>query len=204
MDIFILATLVAISIQLVKSRYQKGRIALLAGHLGNFQIEKLMETLTEGYMRALGEGDSERRSQIWQLLQTSEATLASQLGRFAAEFSKVDARGAQVSRLPVAIPFADRLLASVPNASFDLREAFAIHARGIASVVDNRDEKLPRDQAFTLSAELFLLQHTCHWFCKSRSVASARLLGRHRTSHAQVLASVTPATRAAYRSLTGM
>ena len=111
---------------------------------------------------------------------------------------------AQVSRLPVAIPFVDRLLASVPNASFDLREAFAIHARGIASVVDNRDEKSPRDQAFTLSAELFLLQHTCHWFCKSRSVASARLLGRHRTSHAQVLASVTPATRAAYRSLTGM
>ena len=204
MDIFILATLAAIGIQLVKSRYQKGRIALLASHLGNYQIEKLMETLTEGYMRALGEADSDRRAQIWQLLHTSEATLSNQLSRFSTEFSRVDGRLAQVSRLPVALVYADRLLAGVPQARFDLRQAFAIHARGIASVVENRDEKTPQDHAFTLSAELFLLQHTCHWFCKSRSVASARLLSRHRTSHAQVLASVTPATRAAYRALTGM
>ena len=204
MDIFLLATLVAIGLQLAKSRYQKGRIAMLAGQLANYQIEKLMETLTEGYLRALGEADGDRRSQIWQLLHTTEATLSSQLGRFTAEFSKVDGRAAQVSRLPVALPYADQLLANVPHASFDLREAFAIHARGIASLIENRDAKSQRDHAFTLSAELFLLQHTCHWFCKSRSVASARLLGRHRTSHAQVLASVTPATRAAYRALTGM
>ena len=204
MDIFILATFVAIGFQLATSRYQKGRIAMLASHLGNYQIEKLMETLTEGYMRALGEADSDRRTQIWQLLHTTEANLASQLGRFAAEFSKVNASAAQVSRLPVALPYADRLLASVPQASFDLREAFAIHARGIASLVDNRDAKSASDHAYALSAELFLLQHTCHWFCKSRSVASARLLARHRTPHAQVLASVTPATRAAYCALTGM
>ena len=119
MDIFILATLVAIGIQLANSRYQKGRIAMLASHLGNYQIEKLMETLNEGYLRALGEEDSERRSQIWQLLHTPEATLSSQLGRFAAEFSKVDGRAAQVSRLPVALAYADRLLANVPHASFD-------------------------------------------------------------------------------------
>ena len=204
MDIFILATFVAIGIQLATSRYQKGRIALLASHLGNYQIEKLMETLTDSYMRALGEADGERRAQVWQLLHTTEAALSSQLGRFAAEFSKVAASAAQVSRLPVALPYADRLLANVPQASFDLRQAFAIHARGIASLVDDTGQTSPQSRAFTMSAELFLLQHTCHWFCKSRSVASARLLGRHRTSHAQVLASVTPATRAAYRSLTGM
>lgn len=204
MDIFFLATLAAIGLQLAKSRYQKGRIALLSGQLASYQIEKLMETLTDGYLRALGEADSDRRSQIWQLLHTSEAALSSQLGRFAAQFSRLDARASQVSRLPVALPYADRLLAGVPQASFDVREAFALHARGVASVVDNPAGQSARDHAFTLSAELFLLQHTCHWFCKSRSVASARLLARHRTSHAQVLASVTPATRAAYRSLTGM
>ncbi len=204
MSIFILATLVAFAVQLVKSRYQKGRIALLAGHLGNYQIEKLMETLTEGYMRALGELDNERRSQIWQLMHTSEAALSSQLGRFAAEFSKVDGSAAQISRLPSALAFADRLLPGGLNARFDVREAFAIHARGVASLVDNRGSTPARDHAFTLSAELFLLQHTCHWFCKSQAVASARLMGRHRTTHAQVLASVSPATRADYRSLTGL
>ena len=204
MSIFILATLVAFVVQLAKSRYQKGRIALLAGHLGNYQIEKLMETLTEGYMRALGEPDKERRTQIWQLMHTNEAALSSQLGRFAAEFSKVDGPAAQISRLPVALAFADRLFPGVPYARFDVREAFAIHAQGIASLVDHRDATPPKDHAFAVSAELFLLQHTCHWFCKSRAVASARLLARHRTSHAQVLESVTPATRTAYRKLTGL
>ena len=61
----------------------------------------------------------------------------------------------------------------------------------------------PRDKAFTMSAELFLMQHTCHWFCKSKTVASARLMARHKTTYEQVLASVAPATRDAYRALTG-
>jgi hypothetical protein len=55
-----------------------------------------------------------------------------------------------------------------------------------------------------LSAELFLMQHTCHWYCRSKVVASARLLARHKTSHQLALDSVAPATRAAYRSLTGI
>jgi hypothetical protein len=57
--------------------------------------------------------------------------------------------------------------------------------------------------AFTVSAELFLMQHTCHWFCKSRTVASARMLARHKTSHEQLVASVSPQTRAAYFALLG-
>ena len=39
------------------------------------------------------------------------------------------------------------------------------------------------------------MQHTCHWFCNSKTVASARLLARHQTTYEQVLASVTPETR---------
>ena len=58
-----------------------------------------------------------------------------------------------------------------------------------------------RERAFTLSAELFLMQHSCHWFCRSRTIASARLLARHQTPHAQVLASVSPETRNAYAAL---
>ncbi|MDB5732876.1 MAG: hypothetical protein JWQ03_2771, partial [Variovorax sp.] len=51
--------------------------------------------------------------------------------------------------------------------------------------------------------ELFLKQHTCHWFCKSRTTASARMLARHKTSSKPVLESVDANTRADYRALVG-
>ena len=57
--------------------------------------------------------------------------------------------------------------------------------------------------AFTMTAELLLLQHTCHWFCKSRTIASMRLLARQKTSYEQVLQSVSAGTRAAYERLVG-
>jgi hypothetical protein len=70
-------------------------------------------------------------------------------------------------------------------------------------VVANRAGLSPKTKAFTLSAELFLMQHSCHWFCRSRAVASARLLARHKTSYAQVLQSVSGETREAYARLVG-
>ena len=45
------------------------------------------------------------------------------------------------------------------------------------------------------------MQHSCHWFCRSRAVASARMLARHKTSYAHLLACVAPQTRAAYQAL---
>jgi hypothetical protein len=59
----------------------------------------------------------------------------------------------------------------------------------------------PKTKAFAFMAELMLMQHTCHWFCKSKTVASARLLARHRTSHADTLNAVSPETRQAYLAL---
>jgi hypothetical protein len=79
----------------------------------------------------------------------------------------------------------------------------ALHGRGIAALVENRAGLERKRQAFMLSAELLLFQHTCHWYCRSKPVASARLLRRHKTSHEQVLASVTPDTRRAYQALVG-
>ena len=52
-----------------------------------------------------------------------------------------------------------------------------------------------------MSAELFLMQHTCHWFCKSKTVASARMMARHQTTYAQLVAAVSPETRRAYGNL---
>lgn len=187
--------------QFLKAREQRRRIYLLGGYLSQYQIEKLMENVTEGYLRALGEGDEERRAQIWNMLGTAEAELNSQFQRFATDFSKVWNGQTQVSTLGFAFPYADKLL---PRQSFDMRHALAIHAEGIAAAAENRGQLTQRDKAFTMSAELFLMQHSCHWFCRSRAVASARLQARHQTSHAQVLAAVSPATREAYRKLTGV
>ena len=52
-----------------------------------------------------------------------------------------------------------------------------------------------------MTAELMLMQHTCHWFCKSRTVASLRLVARHKTPYEQVLQSIAPATLKAYEKL---
>ena len=195
-----LAMLVAVGGYMLKSKYQGRRIALLGSHLGKYQIEKLMETLTEGYMRALGEADDQRREQIFNLLGSTEASLCDQLNRFSAEFLKVDEAETRVSKLPLAIPYADRLF---PGATFDLRKALAIHAQGIAQAARNSDNRSPKAKAFTVSAELFLLQHTCHWFCKSKTIASARMLGRQKTSYEQLVNAVAPETRKAYCALAG-
>lgn len=192
--------LIALGAYLLNTRVQRRRIALLASHFSPYQIEKMMENLTEGYLRCLGEDDAERRAQIWRMLDLTEATLADQFKRFAAEFSKVEEGEARVSRLPLSIPYADRLF---PGASFDVRKAFQVHATGIAAVAANSRGLSARDKAFTMSAELFLMQHTCHWYCRSKGIASARMLARHKTSYAQLLDSVSPDTRAAYRQLVG-
>ena len=198
MELFVLALMTATGVYALKSSQQRKRITLLGGHLSQYQIEKLMESLTSGYLRALGEGDAARRDQIWQLQESSETQLCEQFNRFVTEFAKVDEAATRVSKIAVALPFADRLF---PAATFDVRKAFAIHAKGFTQAAQNAMGRSPRDKAFTMSAELFLMQHTCHWFCKSKTVASARLMARHKTTYEQVLASVAPATRDAYQKL---
>ena len=200
MEFLTLAALLLLAAYLQKTREQKKRITLLAGHLGRYQIETLMENLTEGYLRCLGEDDPARREQIWKLLDTTEQTLVGQFQRFAADFARVGDAEARVSTLPLALPFADRLF---PARSFDMRRALAIHARGSADAAANSLQQAPKSKAYTMSAELFLMQHTCHWYCRSRAVASARMLARHKTPYAQLVDSVAPATRRDYRALVG-
>lgn len=200
MDILLLALALLVAIAFLNAQEQKKRIALLGHHLSQYQIETLMEKLSDGYLRALGEDDPQRREQIWSMLVTAEQAIAQQFQRFASDFGRVQASRARISTLPLALPGASRWW---PGASFDAREAFRLHASGIAEAAARQDVPL-RDKAFTLSAELFLMQHTCHWFCRSRTVASARLMRRHQTRHEQVLAAVTPRTRDAYRALTGV
>ncbi|WP_295984081.1 hypothetical protein [uncultured Variovorax sp.] len=200
MEILTLVALVAAGFYILKSREQRLRIAVLASHLGRYQIEKLMESLTSGYMRCLGEDDAERRRQIWQILDGTEEKLSGQIDGFAAEFSRMPEPVTRVSKLPVAIPLFTQFF---PSATFDMRQALLIHARGIAGVMRNEEGRTPKSKAYMMSAELFLLQHTCHWYCRSKTVASARMIGQHQTQYLQALGAVSPQTREAYRALVG-
>lgn len=183
---------------------QAQRVALLASYLGRYRIEKHMESLTDGYFRALAEKDADRQRALWSHLALTEASLLDEFQRFVADFDGVWAEKALVSRIPQAIPRATLLFA---QATFDVRKAFAIHADGLARLVAAEPavgEAGRRDRAFMFTAEVLLIQHTCQWFCRSQVMATARLMARHKTRYEQVLAAVSPQTRAAYGALVGL
>jgi hypothetical protein len=199
MPVFLFALAIG-AIWFLNIRAQHIRIRVLASVLGQFQVEKLMETVADGYLRALGESDAERSSQVWNMLGQAEQNLNGQLQAFVQKFDQVDAVSARFSTLPLGLPFALQLF---PNSSADLRALLNIHAKGIDALVRNEGGLSQKEKAFTLTAELLLLQHSCQWFCRSKAMASSRMMARHRTPHAQLLASVSAQTRNAYKKLVG-
>lgn len=198
MDLLIPFLFFAFGAFVIKNAEQRQRIGWLGAVLGPIQLEKTMEALATGYMRALAETDPERSEPIWRMLEGTEATLVRQLDRLARDAQRLSPAQARISRWSMALPMATRLF---PDASFDLREALRIHAAGFAAGVDNADGLSRKQQARRLLAEMFLFQHTCHWYCRSRSVASARLAVRHQTTYEQALALVSPTTRQALETL---
>jgi len=200
MEIFVLSMMFAFVGYTLKSRAEGRRIALLSLHLGNFEIEKLMETLTEGYARALGENDATRRASIWQLMNGTEDKLVAQFKQLADSMAKAEAIKTGVNLWPWPLSEAAPWF---PNARFDLRKALKIHADGLTRTASHNEAGSAASRAFTFSAELFLMQHTCHWFCKSKTIASARMLMRHKTAYEMVLQSVSPETRRNYNALVG-
>ncbi len=199
MPVFLFALVIGV-IWFLNIREQHRRIRVLATVLGQFQVEKLMETVADGYLRALGESDVERSTQVWNMLGQAELTLNAQLQAFVLEFDKLDAASTRFSTLPLGLPFALKLF---PGSSADLRALLHIHAQGIDALVRNAEGLSQKDKAFTLTAELLLLQHSCQWFCRSKAMASSRMMARHRTPHSQLLASVSAQTRTAYKQLLG-
>ena len=195
-EILSLLMLLAAALHWGNTQSRRQRTALLAEHLQPFQIEKRMQELTEAYMRALGETDLQRQSQIWQIQEPVEQQLSEEFKALAQSFAQVPAP--QARTLKLALPGIDKLL---PQSTFDTRRALQIHADGIERAVRNQAGLAPRDKAFTLMAEMFLMQHSCHWFCRSKTIASARMLAQHQTHYAQALDGVSPETRQAYLAL---
>lgn len=200
MDILTLVLALFAGVAFLNALDQRGRIELLRRHLSPYRIDEMLAILARGYERALEEEDPERRQQIWSMLAAAERDFAERFNEFMHYFVNNAPPTALVSTLPIALPWANRWCR---RATFDLRTAFMMHAYTISEAVDNKAKRSPRDRAFTVLAELLLMQHTCHWFCRSFRTASARLRGHHKTRYEQVLASVAPYTRSAYSKVTG-
>ena len=200
LEFWVLLSILALAAWMHKSKLQQQHKLLLGRKLQPFQIEKMMETLTEGYLRALGENDLARQDSIWSMLSSTEENLNVQFQHFVLDFAQLDAASTQLSNWPLCVPYADKI---APQSMFDMRKAFSIHAHGLTRAIDNAAQRSPKDKAFIITAELLLMQHSCHWFCKSKTVASARMLARHQTTYPQLLAAVSPETRQAYLKLVG-
>lgn len=200
MDLLLFLLPLVVIVEILRRAEARQRIQLLGQHLKPFRIEPRMEQLTDGYLRALGEQDPQRADAVWQTLAANETALDAELRQLATDLQEVWGERMRVSRWSVGVPQATRFF---PQASFDFRALVKLHAQGFAEALRNADGLDRRDRAFRITAELLLFQHSCHWFCRSKNLASARLLARHHTTYEQVLAAVSPATQAAYDRLVG-
>ena len=195
MDVVLILLIVIVAWHMLRVRYQRTHIALLGKHLSKLQLERHMETLTQGYTRAIHEKEASRQLQVLETFSQTERAVAAQLATLAQDMQKESDADTRMGTLAFCLPYAERFLPSVTR---DFRKLLHIHATGLRHVVDNEAGWEAKERAFHLSAELYLLQHSCHWFCKSRTVADARLAMRHQVQHQKVLESVSDTTRSAY------
>lgn len=181
-----------------KVREERRRVMLLASHLQQTSIERLMERINAGYNKALEATDTAQREAIWADLQADEQQLGEQLARLADSVAREPKEATRVCR--IALPWLDRIM---PQTTFALTDVLRIHAQGLQTVAANPSGLSLQERAFQFLAEMLLMQHTCHWYCRSRTIASARLVARHQTAYSQVVDAVSSQTRQAYGRLVG-
>ncbi|MCO7642835.1 hypothetical protein NJI34_39365 [Pseudomonas sp. S 311-6] len=181
--------------QVLRVRYQRAHIALLGKHLAHLQLERHMETLTQGYTRAIHEKEETRQRQVLETFAQTERAVAAQVQTLANAMQQENEQATAMGSFSLCVPYIERIL---PSATRDFRKLLQIHAAGLRQAVDNDSQWDAKTRAFHLSAELYLFQHSCHWFCKSRAVANARLMVRHQVTHEKVLECVSEATRVPY------
>lgn len=195
MDAVILLLVVAVVWRILCVRYQKKHIALLGKHLASFHLEKHLETLTQGYVRAISSDTESRQLQILDSFAQTEHAVASQIQSLSHNIQQENAINTSMGILSFCVPYIELI---APSLCRDFRQLLQIHAQGIQFVVDNSPNWSPKERAFHLSAEIYLFQNSCHWFCKSRTIANARLQVQHKVSFQKTVESVSDKTRAAY------
>src|SRR5690606_7943005 len=131
--------------------------ALLSQHLSGLKLEQYMETLTEGYTRAIRESDESRQLQVLDTFTQTETAMAAQLRTLAANLLKEEPGPYGMGMLRFCVPYVERF---IPGLTRDFRKLVRIHASGLRSVVDNDAGWDPKTRAYHLSAELFLFQHS--------------------------------------------
>mgnify|MGYP006171512199 FL=1 len=196
MDFALILLIVVAAWQVLRVRHQRANISLLGRHLADLNLERHMETLTQGYTRAIHEENESRQLQVLETFAPTERAVAAQMQTLATSIQKDDAQRTRMGTYPICVPYATHLLPA--STQRDFRTLLQVHANGLRRAVDNEAGWPPKTRAFHLSAELYLFQHSCHWFCKSRNVADARLMLRHQVTHKKVLESVSEPTRKAY------
>jgi lauroyl/myristoyl acyltransferase len=82
-DFLLLLPLALVALWITRARQQQRRIAILARYLHGHDIEKHIETLSQGYSRALGESDPTRGEQVWGVLRGTEDALSRQVSKLA-------------------------------------------------------------------------------------------------------------------------
>jgi len=166
-DFLLLLPIALAALWIARARQQRRRIAILTRYLSGHDIEKNIETLSQGYSRALGESDPARSEQVWLALRGTEDALCRQVRKLAEDFAGVEPAATRVSKFPIWLPISPAL-----DRSFDMREALRVHARGICRAIEEQDAS-PKDRAFAILAEMLRMRPTCHWFCRSKAGASA-------------------------------
>ena len=152
MEIFSIVFMLGLAAMVLNANAQRKRLAFLAGHLRPYQIEKQMESLIDGYLRALGEADPVRQQQVWGTLSTIEQSLSDQVARLAQDLHRVDATQTRMSGVPLQALLADKL----PDSSvLDLRALMEVHAQGVAASARHPDDETPearKQRAFMMTA----------------------------------------------------
>lgn len=194
-DFLLLLPIALVALWIAKARQQQRRIAILGRYLSGNDVDKKIETLSEGYSRALGESDPARGEQVWGALRETEDVLCRQVRKLAEDFAGVEPTATRVGKFPFWLPRSPAF-----DRSFDMREALRMHSRGICRAVEEL-EASPKDRAFAILAEVLLMQHTWHWYCRSKSAASARMLASHGTPYEHLVGAVPAQTRQEYLGL---
>ena len=179
MDSVLILLMVALAWQVLRVRYQRARIALLGRHLGGLQLERHMETLTQGYSRAIREETESRQLQVLETFAQTERAMASQANSLANAMQKESPQATRLSTLSLCVPYIERF---VPAATRDFRELLHIprsrpaSRRGQRRSPGRESPRIPTlGRAISAAAQLpLVLQISCSGRCAIDAAASGQ------------------------------